>query len=77
MSTTADRLVSMINQHLDLDHEPDMNKRFEDAGISSMVCVEFVRAVEAEFGLRFTPEECTRMGSLQSFCDLIDSRLAN
>jgi len=42
-----------------------------------MVCVEFVRAVEAEFGLRFTPEECTRMGSLQSFCDLIDSRLAN
>lgn len=27
MSTTAERLVSMINQHLDLDREPDMNKR--------------------------------------------------
>ncbi len=77
MSTTADRLVSMINKNLDLDHEPDLNKRFEDAGISSMVCVEFVRLVEAEFGLSFTPEECTRMATLQGFCDLIDSRLAN
>ena len=77
MSTTADRLVSMINKNLDLDREPDLNRRFEDAGISSMVCVEFVRLVETEFGLRFTPEECTRMVSLQSFCDLIDSRLAS
>lgn len=76
MSTTADRLVAMIDQHLDLDREPDMSRTFEDAGISSMVCVEFVRAVEAEFGLSFTPEECTRMGTLQKFCDLIDSRLA-
>ncbi|MDE2764587.1 MAG: phosphopantetheine-binding protein [Gemmatimonadota bacterium] len=77
MSTTSDRLVSMIKEHLDLDRQPDLNRRFEDAGINSLVCVEFVRLVEAEFGLSFTPEECTRMGSLQSFCDLIDSRLAN
>lgn len=76
MSTTSDRLVSMIKEHFDLDREPDLNKRFEDAGINSLVCVEFVRLVESEFGLRFTPEECTRMGSLQSFCELIDSRLA-
>ncbi len=73
MSTTEARLRELIDEHLDLDHAPDFDLPFGDAGVSSLDCVAFVKLVAREFDTEIPPEEWMGMGSLRGLVARIDS----
>ena len=74
MSSTEDRLRKLIDENLDLDHEPDFGQKFSDAGVSSIEAVAFFTLVDKEFGLGMAPEECQQFETLQDVVSFIDSR---
>ena len=41
MSSTETRLRTIISENLDLDHDPDFDRAFSDAGVSSVEAVAF------------------------------------
>lgn len=73
MSTTESRLRALIDEHLDLDHEPDFDLAFGDAGVSSLDCVAFVKLVASEFDVEIPPEEWMGIGSLSGLVARIDA----
>jgi len=74
MSNTADRLVSLIKENLDLDHDPDLDVRFSDVAISSVEAVAFFKLVNDEFSLGLAAEECQQFETLRQLVDFIDAR---
>ena len=58
MSSTEDRLRKIINENLDLDHEPDFDRAFSEARVSSLDAVAFFKLVNQEFDLKMAAEDC-------------------
>ena len=50
MSSTEARLRTIISDSFDLDHDPDFDRAFSDAGVSSVDAVAFYKTVNQEFG---------------------------
>lgn len=73
MSTTASRLQALIDEHLDLGHQPDFDMPFGEAGVSSLDCVAFVKLVAQEFDVEISPEEWMGLGSLSGLAAHIDA----
>lgn len=74
MSSTVDRLTKIIADNFDLDHTPDFNAQFSEAGLSSLEAVAFYTAVNEEFGLGLVAEDCQQFKTLQDLVEFIDSR---
>jgi len=64
MSSTEDRLRKTINEDLDLDHEPDFDRAFSEAGVSSLDAVAFFKLVNQEFDLKMAAEDCLQFQNL-------------
>lgn len=73
MSTTESRLRTLIDEHLDLDHAPDFDLAFGEAGVSSLDCVAFVKLVAKEFAVEISPEEWMGLASLRGLAAHIDA----
>ena len=74
MSSTEDRLRKIINENLDLDHEPDFDRAFSEAGFSSLDAVAFFKLVNQEFDLGMAAEDCLQFQNLRDLVTHIDSR---
>ena len=74
MSSTEDRLKKIIADNLDLDHEPDFNAQFSQAGVSSVQAIAFFKVVNDEFGLGLAAEDCLKFKTLQNLVEHIDAR---
>lgn len=74
MASTEDRLRQIINDNLDLDHEPDFDRAFSDAGVSSVEAVAFFKLVNDEFDLSMKAEDCLQFRTLRDLVAHIDSR---
>ncbi|MCY4587226.1 MAG: phosphopantetheine-binding protein [Bryobacterales bacterium] len=79
MSSTADRLRKLVGENLEVDGQPidlpqDLNISLLEAGVSSMDLVAFAKLVSQEFDITFSPEECTRLGSVREVAEFIDSQ---
>ena len=70
MATQA-RLQKLVAQHLDLGREPNLDATLADSGVSSLAAVEFMKVVEADFGLSIPPE-C--FGTLRKLAAYLDSQ---
>ena len=76
MSATEGRLRTLINDNLDLDHEPNFDARFSDVGVSSVDAVAFFKMVNQEFDLKLQAEDCLQFETLRDLVNYIDARAA-
>ena len=74
MSSTEDRLRNLINNNLDLDHEPDFDRSFAEAGVSSLDAIAFFKLVNQEFDLGLAAEECAQFETLTDLASFINAR---
>ena len=73
MSSTEDRLKQLVNDHLDLGHEPDFDAQLRESGVSSVDAVAFFKEVNREFGLGLQAEECLQFNTVRDLIAYIDS----
>jgi len=74
MSSTEARLRTLISDNLDLDHDPDFDRAFSDAGVSSVDAVAFFKVVNQEFELNLVAEDCLQFKTLRELVTYIDAR---
>ena len=74
MSSTESRLRTLISDNLDLDHDPDFDRAFSDAGVSSVEAVAFFKMVNQEFDLNMVAEDCLQFKTLRELVTYIDAR---
>ncbi|MDE0378642.1 MAG: acyl carrier protein [Rhodospirillales bacterium] len=74
MSSTESRLRTLISENLDLDHDPDFDRAFSDAGVSSVEAVAFFKMVNQEFELNMVAEDCLQFKTLRELVTFIDAR---
>ena len=74
MSSTEARLRTLISDSLDLDHDPDFDRAFSDAGVSSVDAVAFFKMVNQEFELNLVAEDCLQFKTLRELVTYIDAR---
>ena len=75
MAGTESRLRALIDEHLDLGHEPNLDGGFADSGISSVDAVAFMRIVEREFDVSIPPEDCGKIGTFGALVTHLDSKI--
>ena len=73
MATAADRLKELANEHLDLGHEPDLDVKFSDSGVSSVDAVAFIRVVNQDFNITIPPEKVAEMETLRDLAEYLDT----
>ena len=73
MSSTKDRLRKLIDENLDLDHEPNFDARFSEVGVSSVDAIAFFKLINQEFSLGLAAEECTQFETLNDVAKFIDA----
>ena len=73
MSATESRIRNLIAEHMDLDHDPDFDRAFGEAGVSSMDCLAFVKLVSKEFDVTIAPEDWGGFGNLRGLVAHIDA----
>lgn len=74
MSSTEDRLRQIISDNFDLDHEPDFDRAFSEAGVSSVDAVAFFKLVNDEFDLKMATEDCLQFRTLREVVAYIQAR---
>ena len=74
MSATEHRLKELINEHLDLGREPDIDAPFNETGVSSVDAVAFFKEVSKEFKLPFSAAEFAKCPTLREVARYIDSQ---
>ena len=73
MATTAERLKELVDEHLDLGHEPELDVKFSDSGVSSVAAVAFIRLVNQEFNTTIPPEKVAHMETLRDLAGYLDT----
>ncbi len=74
MSSTEDRIRKIIDDNLDIGHEPDFDAKLGDTGVSSVDCISFFKLVNGEFGLGLAAEECRQFVTLRDLVSFINAR---
>ena len=74
MSTTEDRLKTLINENLDTGREPDLDTKFSDSGVSSVDAVAFIKLVGQEFNVTIPPEDFSQFQTTRDLAKYLDSR---
>lgn len=73
MSTTEERLLQLADEQLGLGRSPDLDRAFDDSGVSSMDAVAFLKVVAQEFNLTVTAGDCGGVNTLRDLADLVDA----
>lgn len=76
MATTTERLKDLVDEHLDLGHEPDFDAKFSDSGVSSVDAVAFIKVVNQEFNVTVPPEDFGKMQTLGNLAGYLASSSA-
>ena len=74
MSPSEDRLKSLAQEQFDLDHEPDVDAKVGDSGISSLDAVAFIKKVGEAFGVDIPPEDASKLENLRGLAQYLDER---
>lgn len=74
MSSTEDRITVLSRKLLVPDRDPDFDKDFSESDISSIVVVEFAKAVASEFNMDIPAEDFAGFKNLRELASYIDSK---
>ncbi|MCY3885399.1 MAG: acyl carrier protein [Gammaproteobacteria bacterium] len=72
MSSTKDRVGTLARKFLDENAEPDFAKSFDEAEVSSLDAMAFLKAITSEFNVEISPEKLSEMSNLQDIVDFLD-----
>ncbi|MYE55276.1 MAG: acyl carrier protein [Chloroflexi bacterium] len=77
MASTEERVKSLISENLEVDGKPvevaDLSSSLTGLGVSSMDVVSFARVIQNEFGVSFTPENCTELQTISQLIEYLDA----
>ena len=73
MASTEERVSALAKQFLDQEREADLDRKFEDANISSMDAVNFAKSVGTEFGKEIPAEAFSNFTSLRDLVAFLDA----
>ena len=76
MSATENRVRALVEEHLGLGRQANLDGGFSDAGVSSVDAVAFMRVVEREFGVAIPPRIVPRSAPSASLSVTSTPRLA-
>ena len=81
MASTEDRVRELIAANLEVDGKPvdasiELSSSLTDAGVSSMDIVSFARVVQDEFGISFSPEDCTELQTIGQLVEYLNANAA-
>ena len=81
MASTEDRVRELIAANLEVDGKPvdasiELSSSLTDAGVSSMDIVSFARVVQDEFGINFSPEDCTELQTIGQLVEYLNANAA-
>lgn len=74
MSSTEDRIRSIVNDNLDVGREPNFDAKLVESGVSSVDCIAFFKLVNEEFNLGLVAEECRQFETLRDLVTFIEAR---
>ncbi|MCE2392281.1 MAG: acyl carrier protein [Proteobacteria bacterium] len=55
MASTEDRINELVRQFLEVERELDLDANFNDAGVSSVDALAFIKTVNREFDISIPP----------------------
>lgn len=73
MATTEERVGSLAKQYLDMDRDPDFDRDFSDADVSSMDAVAFAKSLASEFGTEIPAEDFAGFKNLRDLVAYLDA----
>ena len=77
MASTEERVKNLISENLEVDGKPvevaDLSSSLTSLGVSSMDVVSFARVIQNEFGVSFTPENCTELQTISQLIEYLDA----
>ena len=81
MASSEARVRSLIAANLEVDGKPvdasaDLSSSLTDLGVSSMDVVSFARVIQEEFGISFTPENCSELQTIGQLVEYLDANAA-
>ena len=74
MSATEQKITALSRKLLVPDRDPDFDKDFSESDISSIVVVEFAKAVASEFSMDIPAEDFAGFKNLRELVSYIDSK---
>ncbi len=72
MANTAEKLGSMIEEHLGISDQSALDADVASLGVNSMDAVNFLKVVNQEFSTSISPEQASELTSLRGLVNLID-----
>lgn len=75
MTTTADRVRSILQLHLDAENPPDTAHLFNDLGADSLDTIELVMAIEEEFGIELPEEKVADIATVGDLIALVEQAI--
>lgn len=73
MATIEARLNALAKQHLNLDHDLDLDAGLADSEVSSADAVSFIRRCGEEFDVAMSPETVAGFKNMREVASYIDS----
>lgn len=74
MGSTEDRIKDLVNEHLDLGREPNLDAGLNESDVSSVDAVAFIKKVGEAFGVDIPAEEVAKFSNLRDLARYLDSR---
>ena len=77
MASTEERIRRLVDQNLEVDGQrvdlpQDLNFSLLEIGVSSVDLVAFAKLVSRDFNVRFAPEDCANLNSVQGLIEHLD-----
>lgn len=73
MSSTKERIANLATKSFGMDHAPDFDRNFSDAGVSSMDAIAFAKALAKEFGREIPADDFANFKNLNDIAAYLDS----
>ena len=72
MSQVDSRLRKLVQDNLNLGHDPDFDAKFSESDVSSVDAVAFIKLVDSEFNISIPAADLAQLDTLRSLADYIE-----
>lgn len=76
MSQVESRLRDLVQENLNLGHDPDFDLKFSESDVSSVDTIAFIKLVNSEFNITIPTEDLAGLETLRSLADYIEGQAA-
>ncbi len=65
MASIEDRVAGLLDKHLGISDRSNLDANVRDLGVNSVDAVNFLKTVNAEFGVNISPEEASGFNTMR------------